>query len=388
MTYRSFTDNFPLPVQRLMADPTSWAVVGSVGLHGIILALLPLMSLPSFSDTEPDIENRVPVVELGPEELSRVPNFAESAVPLPDDFSSFSDDFSSSSFDLEDFQDLNNVPDGPITDFSQRPRLSRPRLQQPLTWPSFNLPAPTRPPRSSSTPPPAQPPSEPEPETPPAETETSNTETPVPATEQDTEESPNTEQTNENSGEVATNTGEPSSEEAEPQTPQERLFAEQQQLQQQFTYQRPTDGEVETAFNAWKEAANSANIQQGEPVTIEVAQSLLTCPLGEDVTVMTGVFVDSNNTILTEPGPQILISSGYEFFDSAAQEFAAAHDFDNQSGANRSYAMTTNFVYDAEACPAAPASQEEVGSSGGEDEPVSQQGSPQNESDSSTAGSS
>lgn len=403
MTYRSFTDNLPSPIQRLMEDPASWAVVGSVGLHGIILALLPFMSLPSPENTEPDIENRVPVVELDAEQLSRVPDFSESEVPFPNDFSSSEIE----RYTLEDFLEL---PSTNVPEVAPRPEPIPPRTRaqrQPFTWPSWPTPSTSTRTRTQIRTPDRTSSSQRQEDSRSTSSDTDNpetqdndqdnadsTDTAEADEDQNEQDSTNTSETDteenneDDSQSVATgDTGE-SSDSEEPPTPQERLLAEQQQLQQQFTYRPPSEGEVNEAISLWNNVAKDANIQEGGPVNIDVDQSLLTCPLGENVTVLSGVFVGSDNTVLAEPGPQILLSSGYEFFDNAAKEFVAAHDFDNQSGDNRNYAVTINFLYDEEACPAAPVSQEEVGSSDGGDNIGSQQESSQDEANPSSAESS
>lgn len=376
MTYRSFLTNLPLPLQRWMSDPSSWAVVGSIGVHGIILAILPFLSWPAPENTEPDIEDRVSVIELGPDGLARVPNFDPvERPPFPDDFSTRTNE----DFTLDDFFDLptTSIPE-PAPRPQPLPSPSTPR-QRTFTWPSIPLPSSppvrSRPPIQTPITPSNRPPVEPDPETPAPEPDQATPTTPDSAIAQEPSETdaaepetPHPDQADTESDAIAANPDADASNPAEPATPQERLLAEQQRLQQQFAYEAPTETDITDAFSAWNAAATNANIQQGEPINLEISQSLLTCPLGKDVTVVLGVFVSADNEVLSEPGPQVLISSGYDFFDKESKEFAAAHDFENQSGEQQAYAATLQFTYDADACPNAPSPQEAIGQASNADD--------------------
>lgn len=382
-----------------MADPASWAVVGSVGLHGIILALLPFMSLPSPQETEPEIENRVPVVELGEEQLSRVPDFSGMEAPFPEDFSSSEVE----SYSLEDFLDL---PTTNLPEPSNRPDPlpSQLRVQrQPFEWPAWPTPPSSTRSRSSirlpSNPPPTQRREESTTATPPANTEETDTETADSTAEQDAQESTNTEQTeteqteteqtDENSEEVATNdTGEPSSEDSESQTPQERLLAEQQQLQQQFTSRQPTKEEYDTARNQWLSAAQQESLEViPYPQVIQGPPSLISCVEGESVKAYVGIFVSAEGAVLETPPPIITAPSNYERLDAEAIAFAEQLSFE-PSEEKRAYSLEIEFPHVPEICSSVPTNSVGAVDDQVEDGTVSQQGTPQGEVNSSGTGSS
>ncbi|MGF1512610.1 MAG: hypothetical protein ACFB5Z_02795, partial [Elainellaceae cyanobacterium] len=69
-------------IRRMMRQPGWWAAVSSLGFHGLLFALLPLLPAPpSFGD---DIDSRtVSVFELSSTDTERLPTFLESELSLP-----------------------------------------------------------------------------------------------------------------------------------------------------------------------------------------------------------------------------------------------------------------------------------------------------------------
>lgn len=84
MTQSSPLQSLPAPLRSILRDPTAIAVLASIGMHGLLWAVLPYLPLSAAQPTEADIQREVGLVELSPEELARVPQFdTQTTIPIP-----------------------------------------------------------------------------------------------------------------------------------------------------------------------------------------------------------------------------------------------------------------------------------------------------------------
>lgn len=346
ISFRSWIESLPPPVQRLMHQPVWWASVASVGVHGIIFILLPFMSLPKAESREPDLQRQVSIIELGPQELSRVPDFSTPDIdlpPIPDG----SDFYSFEGFDDSDDPDDLLKPDPvPLPSAPLRfPFPPPPAIQWPIVRrPTIPSPQPQTPPTPPPTPSPDTPPPENTNETNPSPDDSNASETDAP-----------NEDTNPTASEG--NSGNP--DEQAPETAEQRnerliaqQLAEQEELQRRFTYNEELRNAAGRAFEAWKDQAEQANISAGgvAETVIRLPYPGVACPIGQDVTVWIGAFVDEGNKVIETPAPVVISSSGFEYFDQKALEAIATHNFNNETGVGQAYSIEVVFDHSEEAC--------------------------------------
>jgi len=357
MSFRSLVQTLPVQFRQMTRQPGWWAVVSSVGFHGLLFVVLPLLPTPSSRASEPDILDPVAVVELGPDEIGRLPDFSDSDVTLPplpdgeelysfgDDFDEFSEldpDLPSSAPIPSPFPSLSTLP--PLPPLPSRTPLPRPQTfgdlfrQSPSISPGSPLPS------TEVEPAPVE-----EPEAPQAEDSPANSADdlrPQPTDEAAVPEPSEPSPPEPNPDEIA-------------QQRQEALLAEQQRLQELFTFNPFGESDVENAFSAFNNSAKSIDATEGEPLTLSLPYPSGACPLnfeeGQVIQVVWGAFVDSEKQVLGSPEPILIYSSGYKFFDDIAREAIASGSFteliSNDAGVNRAYVVTVEFTYSSENCP-------------------------------------
>jgi hypothetical protein len=333
-------------LQVIQENPSKAAPALSIVLHGVFFALLPFMNLPDLSEEDLVNQRNVSVVELGPEELSRVPDFSQSFRDLPpvstaDDFDWFDD---SADRLTEPDPSLSELEDDFTSPLSPPPPVRLPPIPT-FDWPTLPTRpiAPTPPSPVTPIPTPTPTPSEsPVTPTPPLGNEDAETNDP---------------------GNPPLDT--PPAETSEQRT--ERLIAErlaeQQELQRLFTQTS------EPAFNfpTWQEAIAQANIETPDLDTDPNSIVEVTLPYPsaacsfiqqgflkeESVTTSVGFAVGADNTVLEEPEPKLLQSSGIPFFDEQTLEIIEnpEQDWGNDTGKAQSRILQVMFEYTEDTCP-------------------------------------
>ena len=339
-------------------QPICLAAIASLGLHGLLFA-----ALPSFSSgtSELDRQRTVSVVELGAEEVGRLPNFGElEPPPLPS---------ADEPYELDPLEDLDEileqlaqedslippsegllVPSPPPTPITPGPVLPTPVFP---TWPSFpTLPTPT--PAPAPTPTPAPPVT-------PAPAPAPTPEPPAPTGERPSTDSPDP-----------------------PVIPPPRLIREEQMarlLEENRKRQRAIAygyraSQFSELFSSWR--SNQAT-EDNKSITL-VAPEFPTqaCSVGEDANALMGVVVGENNQPIEmddslnplpiqlsgyeklREDPTGFNALSYEVLDQTALELVQSYDFENEEGANQKifYLVTVEFKYDEAACIAALDSQD------------------------------
>lgn len=78
MSYASILKNIP----EIFSQPTGIAAIASLGIHGAIALIVPLMPVDSGQSTEPNTTKAVGLMELSPADQNRLPQTAPSQVAL------------------------------------------------------------------------------------------------------------------------------------------------------------------------------------------------------------------------------------------------------------------------------------------------------------------
>lgn len=333
--------------QQWLKHPAVWSGIASVGLHGLLFALLPLLPTEALKENPPDLQRSVDLVELTPEEQQRLPDFPdELLIDLPP----IAQTPSQSPPDL--FSTLPPLPSEPV------PPLD-PSFVNPLPLPPFPifpiLPPPPRTPLQIPTPTPPSPQASPSPSpspspqaspapdaTPQPEASPAPDASPVPAPTETAENPP-----------------------ASPQpSPSEQLIARQQELRELYSY-NPEGTSNEAALQSdtgwleqistqlgdnWNEDAQK-NLAPSRIIEIAGAYPRAACTRRLAASVILGVMVDGEGKLVEEPvPPTILRSSGYGVFNQLAIEAVVAHSFE-AIGKPLPYRVLVEFQPTDEVCP-------------------------------------
>ena len=366
---RTFADR----LNEWTGQPVFWAAIASLGLHGILFA-----ALPSFSSGTVNLDERtVSVVELGAEELQRLPNFPELDTPaLPD----VEDPYDFALDPLENWDDILKdlgIEDTPEPVVPRSPGLLAPLPRSPLLPPPISTPRPlpgpifdwstTSPSRinipSISTPP-TTPPATP----PPPKLEAAN----PPNIENQINDSP----TNDNGENIDSGQDTPVEPSLTPEQRQERLvarlLADNQQQQQSISAYLDGATQVNDLLNKWigeNPDNREAIIPENVPLPLEA------CAVGQEARAVLYVAVGQNNKVLENnddlPNPIFVQLSAYEYItkggkyegqyfdavaygilDETALDIVQQHNYSNEpsAGQNRWYPFVVDFTFDAEAC--------------------------------------
>jgi hypothetical protein len=355
-----------------LSEPSSLAIVASVGIHGILFAFLPLLS--SFSEAaEPDPLEPVPLVELSPSEQRRLPNLDRTPPALPP--LGQPDLFGTTP--LPPSGDLFSMPlPGPLTPSfpsSSVPRASVPRTPFPggvLIRPSVPItPAPAPSIQRSASAPRSQiqipaPAEQPRPDPLAGQAgvssripELSDLQASVPNNraedllpQEDVDTAP--EETDSNQQAAA-----PTPEASPPAN--DPLMAEMRALRQQYAYNpEGTDNAVATEnFNTWlqalQEATENPELLPSSPITLEIEYPLRACLPEPPANASVGVLVNPDGEI--EGEPSLLKSTGYAGLNQQALDAVWNSEFP-ATGDYAAYSFNVEVLYDPESCVSLPSS--------------------------------
>lgn len=384
MTYLPADNSFPEKLRRWSQEPWWWAAIASLGVHSLLWVVLPF--LPSSEETERDIQKPVELIQLTPQEQSRLPDFAAPQAitptfPTPPN-SGFAGGLPGQGFSLSPLPNqgfgrlpsptlppffVPSFPPPPLSSFRSRiPSIFSPRSP-------FVIPPP--PPSTLPPPTPATPPSpdirnlspgftripnvlSPNPDNPRLFASPSPTPTASPS---DPSATPGATST------PAPTTSAPPSPSSSPTAPNQPLSPERQLAE--LRDREPLLYVPESQFTA-RERAGTASLSWlnqidrpnqdlddlGEvklPSPYPPAACLLAPELdGEPVTSTVGVVVGADDKLVGDP--VLLQSGGYGIFGEEAIAIARAHTFDNLTDAEQPYLVQVTFTYDRDACIPAP----------------------------------
>ncbi|MBD2123851.1 TonB family protein [Trichocoleus sp. FACHB-262] len=401
MSYWSLIKSLP----EVLRQPSGIAAIASVGVHGLLWVVLPVLPLSSKT-TESEAQRPVKLVELTPAEQGRLPSFATpqlSLPPLPKTTNLFPSlpslqssnslpSSSSSPYNLPLFAPPPSgfsfspsvplpaplglpttqipIPDTPAPRISEPAQSSRPTIafqdqpgldaiqQNSQALQSQNLPqlpqleasAPETinfPPTDLSPSEPGTPQSQPPSNSPEQTAPPATTQAPPPETEQA----------------AAPNTPPPAPGPRPDKIPAEAIarLREAQQRQQELYAFDATDTKPEAANNnlkTWSQKASEfkqAANAQGEiwkKFDLTPNYPVEACPRKLEGPTVFGVLVDTDGKIVDEP--VLIQSSGYRLLNRKAEEAVRTYEFE-QTGEPEAYLVNLPFTYSSDACAAAPA---------------------------------
>lgn len=372
MALSARTNDLSSSLRHILQQPAAVSAIASFGTHVLLFVLLPVLPYAALTDPEPEIREPVEVIELTPEEQSRLPDLS-SPVELPP---LFQDSFPDTALVPLPLPDQNTAPPPPSGFFSQ-----------PLfpSFPDFSSLTPA-PPRSvtivPATPPvrPSTPASPTEPTTP--RTQPSEEGQGLPTLD-GAERQPNL-----NNGEedVATNSETGSTEtspstsptDTQQQVPPTRTNEEiiaglrqdvearrrQLQVQQQLSYD-PSGTADDPNYNrglswaAWMERlqaydVNLSNVNPEDNRFPEVKIQDLFPPeacgyVQETISADYGVVIDADGKPIADT-LVVLRSSGRALFNNQGAIAITESTFKNEAGSNVPYSVTVEFPYTGESC--------------------------------------
>lgn len=379
-------------MRQLLQQPTAISAIASLGVHVLLFAVLPILPYAAFTESEPEIRQSVEVVELTPEEQSRLPEFStDQPIDLPP---LFQDSFPPGSLPPLPIPDPSTTPP-PADDLFSDPLFNTPLPN--FSFPIFPQTVPVPPPVAQQPPVPETKPPEQPPTTLPEEAETpapEAEETPrritlspgglpiLPEASEDTE-TPSERlnpprgddrvAANRDSAAENTETDEPAPEATVPpaRSDEEIVAALRQDvearrqeiaIQRQLAYNPARTSEDPSynpgsAWTQWMQDLQEAGINlsnAGENSQFPKTAIELPFPQAACEVVQKTVSVDIGVVIDAEGKPvgsfTVLRSSGYEFFNNVAGESILASTFENPTGKNVPYQITATFPYSGESC--------------------------------------
>lgn len=368
-TRRDWMKTLPDYARLVLREPIYLSAIASLGLHGLLWVILPILPIRSSEPSEVGVQRPVDLVELTPQELARLPDFATdpSAFPaLPPG---------------ADLYSLNPLPGSnsltPVPGLPSAPpsaSLLPPFFAPPPLPSTTNFDFPALPPVPQDAPPlvlepeplgapPADtiPPPSPLPEDAPSAPATD----PVP--EDGTEAPPD--------GDMAARpepTAEPTvsptasptaegsipSPNPSPSPARELLLARNRELQELYAFNEAGtgEGEARSAYVSWFEGAvnwlgDDWDEKNAREIEIAGAYPKAACRL-ENLrgTAVVGVLVDASGAVVGDPEPRVLQSSGYRILNQRALEAAKRHRFE-AAETNRAYLVAVTFAPNPEVCP-------------------------------------
>lgn len=383
MSYRLWIKSLPTTLRYLLRQPPYIAGIISVGVHGLMWFVLPVLPLQSSEAEEPEIQRRVSLVELTPTEQGRLPDFSTSQVTIPQvppQLSQQPDFYSLTPLPnsytpiptppYPNYQGSPRVQVNPYQDFNRRSSGSTSRQTRNSGNASTNRNAPDENtsgqsdanntdansgnPRNSNN----------------TDPNNSNSNSTNPNnTDPNNSNSNNTDPNNTNSNN--TNPDQTAQNNTNPPAPPDyvaRLQQEQEQLRQLYSYNPEGTGEGDrtSEFRKWllEELSVPSNNPDIPGLLIEVGYPRQAClfqlePLPKEAAF--GVVLNGEGELVGEP--RKLQSSGYGAFDQQAVEAIKASDFSQTSdedyvlNGNRVYYVRVKFVPPQNGCPAPAAPQ-------------------------------
>lgn len=335
-------NSIPDTLYQNLRHPTWISTIASIGIHGILGIVLPFLPQASSRLTEPGIPRPVSLVELTPEQQSRLPDFSTPQISLPSVPPSNPDIYA-----------LTPLPN-PFT-----------TIPTPLPLPSFSIPPffIPPPPLSARRPPQPSPSRAPTPTPPPTPSNTPAQTEPSPSPTQfgpiarvpelgnlnptRNQREPNLPGKNPN---VASGNPSPNpTQQPSPPTPSEQT--DQQQL---LTY-NPEGTDPDLVYAPLSEWSRSVS----ESVQTELENLDVTAPYPKEAceispkpqgTAVIGVVVNAEGRVVNDPAePELFLSSGYPLFNQQAIELVKNYEFD-ATGQSQVYLVSVKFEYKADAC--------------------------------------
>lgn len=325
MAYPLSLQSVPENLRHLVRQPGWWAAVASVGVH--LLILVPI-TLTRSDVAEPDVQSPVALLELTPEEQSRIPDFSVPDLAFPDP--------------LDNSYQLDPLPQSPPPqDFSAG---LPPFFMPPVPPPSvFSAQPPpflrSQPPLPRQTTPPAPPTPVPPVSAAPA--------SPPPATGGFSGDTQDLAELNDLAA---------ADPEAQPQTPIETAEERLERLRQLYSYNPEGTGEEQSVqtLNTWIEDYN----EQLGPLLADYKQLNLAGPYPRAAclrqmqgTAVIGALIDTDGKVLEEPAPKVLQSSGYGIFNQRALDAVKAYTFDEADN-RQLYLVSVTFAPNSDICAA------------------------------------
>jgi outer membrane biosynthesis protein TonB len=357
MSYPTLIQSFPSPLRAVLQDPIAIAAIASVGIHGLLWVVLPRLDFSAAAPREPDLQRQVGLIELTPQEQSRLPQFGDSTLPLSID--SLPLPSAPSTGQLPDLFSLaplpipQPIPYPPASFYIPPVNLTQPRIYTVPTTPRRSIPrSTTLTPAPTLTPTPTP----------------SSTPTPPIALTDILRRNELPEQLNGRTTARIPNLQPPSPSPTNQAavlptsptlTPQERLLAENRQLREEYrqlrrsySLQGTTEEDARQSFVTWyrelgKELDGNPPIEQ-----ITAPYPRAACLLRRSTAAIYGVVINSNSEIVGEP--RLLQSSGYPIFNREALEAVKSHTFNNGTSDDQTYLTTVTFEFSRDVCPGVP----------------------------------
>ncbi|HEY9696329.1 MAG TPA: energy transducer TonB [Trichocoleus sp.] len=332
--------------QQWAKNPGFWAGITSLGLHGALFVLLPLLPYTALKTNVPEAKRSVGLVQLTPEEQARLPDFSTAPeiqlpsiaqAPVPQSRSDFS-----------------ALPPIPNSSTIAPPPIS-PSFINPLPIPSFPIFIPPPIPQTTTQIPIPQTPASPAASPSPLPSASPSA---LPQVTQADPRLPNQPQTNDQSDVAASPQSSPQPSSTPQPSPGEQLIARQQELRRLYTY-NPEGTTTEAALESYTGWLGSA-VQwlgadwdrQGKAQELKLVGDYpkTACVRKLSGAAIVGVLVDEQGKVVEEPEPPTLLqSSGYPIFNDRALQAAVAHEFE-ATGKKQAYQVLVQFDGD-EACP-------------------------------------
>lgn len=332
MSYPVFIKSLPETLRQKLKQPVWISAIASVGIHGILWIVLPLMPSASQEIEEPEIPEPVGLIELSPFEQARLPDFSTPSLELPP---LATDPFAAPPPDL---YSLDPFPNSFSTTPAQPAVPLDPFFLNPPPPPPPIVPRINQPPQTTQRPSPSPSPSPSPTRRQPLAGET----TEVPDLAALGEESPT-----------------PAPPARSPEEITQALLQEQEQLQALLQYNEEGTGvdAARQSYTSWFEVAvqwlgDNWNGENAPEVSITAPYPTAACPNQLEGATIIGALVDPEGKAVEEPAPQILRRSGYGLFDLQAIELVKIYEFE-QTGEPEAYRVNVKFEYNADHCPAA-----------------------------------
>lgn len=386
MSYWSFMKSLPIALRQ----PTGIATIVSVGVHGLLWVVLPVLPLSSKT-TESEVQRPVALVELTPAEQSRLPSFATpqlSLPPLPKTTNLFPS--------LPSLQSSNSLPSTsspynlplfppPPTGFSFSPSLP---LPAPIGAPTTQIPIPDTP-RSSESSQSSKPtiafqeqpgldllqqnsdafqsqnsPQLPQleeaaplsvnpPFSPPAIAPDSAPPTTAPTEAPNNSPEPTSPPTSAPTEQAATPTTPPPTPGPRPDkipaAAIARLREAQQRQQELFAYDATgtSNEEASGTLADWTEQTSQSTGKDFKRLELKPSYPTAACPRKLNGQATFGVVVDADGKIVGELTR--IQSAGYRLLNQKAEEALRAYEFEG-TGESQAYLVSLPFTYSSDAC--------------------------------------
>ncbi len=379
MSQSSLLRSLPPTLRRAAQQPTYWATLFSVGIHGLLWVTLPMVPSNSAELEEPDLRRTVPLVELSPDQVSRLPDLSEPS-SSPDFSASALDEYDLSQY-LEEPYDTDSFETEDYSDYSYDDYSSiipTPNIPPSLTWEDYIEPYPNE---TYTDPYPQQeelyiqpdlqpdvaPEVEPEPqaEAPPVieefeyddfgeapQTLPELDELAVVPSNIDESDTPPTSDEIETTPEVP-----PSDENTSEPEPIDPLIAEQQALREQLTYNEEgtSRADADLAFLDHyyinQGQADVDAIRDEQRFRLNAPFPRAACSLQQTIDAYFGLRIDEAGNVVEED-LQLMRSSGYPLFNDAGREFLLEEDLSEFFVEDHNlYLVNVMFEFDETRCP-------------------------------------